>query len=210
MRAKSDRYFVPDLSPHDRKSLKGTRPKIVFVAESPHTSEVEPEEKNARRPLCGAAGRVWWGMLSEILEGERSEEVSLDRLLDFCKRYDIIVMNAVQYPLDPKVAAQYPEADPVKNLGIAKANGEFSFKKKTNPTVQAAISDLRERLEDPALHGAPVWPLGNDAEWFVMQALGADEAKTRVAGKIPHPSAWWRRGGHFGRVARQKLSEIFS
>jgi hypothetical protein len=210
MKARTTRYFVPDLSPIDRATLKKARPKIVFVAESPHTSEVEPDEQSARRPLCGAAGRVWWGMLSEILEGKRSEEVTLERLLAFCQRYEITVINAVQHPLDPKVAAQYPEADPVKNLGIAKTTGEFSFKKKNNPVVQAAITDLRERLSDPLLRDAPVWPLGNDADWFVHQALGPEGSKTRVVGKIPHPSAWWRRGGHFGRVAREQLSKIFS
>jgi hypothetical protein len=57
---------------------------------------------------------------------------------------------------------------------------------------------------------ATVIPLGNDAEWFVSQALTPEEYETRVKDKIPHPSAWWRQGGLFGRIAQEKLEKIFS
>lgn len=207
---KKTRYFVPDISPVDRPELKKLVPKIVFVAESPHISEVEPEVKTERRPLCGAAGRVWWKKLGEILQKESSDDVSLERMEKLSSKNRIAVINAVQFPLDPKVAAKYPEAEPVSNLGFAKASGEYGYKKqRKSPEVQEAIKNLRKRLTDPSMKDAEVIPLGNDAEWFVSQALTPEEYKERVKGKIPHPSAWWRQGGHFGRIAQEKLEKIF-
>jgi hypothetical protein len=231
----SSRYLVPDLSPRDRLSLKSVHPHLIFVAESPHVSEVEPEELAQRRPLCGAAGRQWWSLLTEILEGHPNSDVTLNRLVDFCGRHQIAVMNAVQYPLDPKITRVFPEADPVKNLGFSKVSGAYSFKRlKNTEPVKTAILRLAERLNDPSVKGIPIYSLGNDADWFVSQALSlahAEEsvqgqllkdrlAKDRLAkdrssqdrlkGKIPHPSAWWRQGGWFGQVAREKLNEIFA
>jgi hypothetical protein len=211
IRMKKARYFVPDISPIDRPELKGLSPRVLFVAESPHISEVEPGDRQKRRPLCGAAGRVWWKKLGEILEQESSDDVSLERMESICAQNKIAVINAVQFPMDPKVAAKYPDAEPVSNLGFAKASGEFSYKRqKKAPTVQEAVKNLRERLMDPKMKDAQIWPLGNDAEWFVSQALSPEEYAERVKGKIPHPSAWWRQGGHFGRVAQEKLNEVFS
>ncbi len=208
---KKTRYFVPDISPVDRPELKSLVPRIVFVAESPHISEVEPESKIERRPLCGAAGRQWWRKLGEILNRESSDDVSLERMEKISSKNRIAVINAVQFPLDPKVAAKYPEAEPVGNLGFAKANGEFGYKRqKKSQEVQEAIRHLRKRLTDPSMKSAEVWPLGNDAEWFVSQALTPEEYEERVQGKIPHPSAWWRQGGLFGRIAQEKLEKIFS
>jgi hypothetical protein len=208
---KKTRYFVPDISPVDRPELKNLVPKIVFVAESPHISEVEPENRAERRPLCGAAGRQWWRKLGEILAEESSDDVSLERMEKLSSKNRIAVINAVQFPMDPKVAVKYPEAEPVENLGFAKASGEFGYKKqKKSPEMQEAIRNLRKRLTDPAMKSATVFPLGNDAEWFVSQALTPEEYKERVKGKIPHPSAWWRQGGLFGRIAQEKLEKIFS
>jgi hypothetical protein len=144
---KKTRYFVPDISPVDRPELKSLVPKIVFVAESPHISEVEPEKKAERRPLCGAAGRQWWRKLGEILANESSDDVSLERMEKLSARNKIAVINAVQFPMDPKVAAKYPEAEPVGNLGFAKASGEYGYKKqKKSAEVQEAIQNLRKRL----------------------------------------------------------------
>jgi hypothetical protein len=205
----NQRYFVPDLSPQDRDILKSLKPKWVFVAESPHVSEVEPESLRDRRPLCGMAGKKWWGLLSEILEGESNSDVGLDRLLKFCAKQKIAVMNAVQYPLDPKVGAKFPGADPAKNLGFNKVSGLYSYKKlKKSKVVQKAIQELSERLSHPSVAHLPVYSLGNDAEWFVQQALEILEDQDRYAGKIYHPSAWWRKGGYFGRVAKEKLQAI--
>ncbi len=204
------RYFVPDFSPQDRSALKKMKPRYIFVAESPHINEVESDVLEERRPLCGAAGRQWWGLLSELLEGQTNTDVELKRILKFCLDHQIVVMNAVQFPLDPKIDKLFPGAEPVKNLGFSKLNGAYSFKKlKNTRSVQDAVSSLGERLQHPSLKDVPIHCLGNDSEWFVSRALGASEIALRLGEKIPHPSAWWRRGGLFGKMARERLSRIF-
>lgn len=203
------RFYVPDLSPRDRNFLKKLRPRAIFVAESPHTSEIESDIQSQRRPLCGAAGRQWWGLLTELLEEGQLPDVSLKSLLSFCLQHQMSVMNAVQSPLDPKVSQLFKAADPVKNLGFSKVRGPTSFKKRQkSPSMQAAIESLRVRLCDSTLQEAPIYCLGNDAEWFVRQALQSTDSWHRVKEKIPHPSAWWRQGGLFGKIAREKLSRI--
>ncbi|MBI2711751.1 MAG: hypothetical protein HYX41_02645 [Bdellovibrio sp.] len=178
------RFFVPDLSPLDRPLLKSAT----------------------------MAGRVWWTMLAEIL-GENDEvDLSAESLQHFCRKYKIAILNAVQYPLDPKVAKRFPEADPVSNLGFQKATGPYSFKKqRPNECVQTCIQSLAARVRHSSLAGAKVYCLGNDAQWFLGHALGPyPEDFQRFVDKIPHPSAWWRQGGYFGRVAHEKLSQIFA
>jgi hypothetical protein len=205
------RYFVPDLSPLDRRLLKSAEVEHVFIAESPHISEIEAEAEELRRPLCGMAGRQWWTMLAEVL-GE-NEEVTLtaESLQLFCRKYRLAVLNAVQYPLDPKVTKRFQEADPVKNLGFQKASGPYSFKRlRGTEPVQTAIRLLEQRVRHPSLSQAKIHCLGNDAQWFLGHALAPyPEDFQRYVEKIPHPSAWWRQGGFFGRVAHEKLSKIF-
>jgi hypothetical protein len=205
------RFFVPDLTPQARPALRNCDYHVIFVAESPHINEVEPEKPQERRPLCGAAGRQWWSMLGDLLEHDPSSDVGLQRMLSLCCKHQFAVMNAVQYPLDPKIAASFPKADPIKNLGFAKASGPYSYKKmKKSEPVKEVIQSLRERLCQPGLEKTPIICLGNDAEWFVQQAL-ADDPKLleRVRGKLPHPSAWWRRQGVFKKIAKEKLEELF-
>ena len=97
----------------------------------------------------------------------------------------------------------------LKNLKFCKESGPFSYKKlKESKPVQLALHSLKERLNHPRLKGAPVFCLGNDAEWFVAQALLKKEQELRVGLKVPHPSAWWRRGGLYGRQARERLIKI--
>ena len=205
------RFFVPDLSPKDRLFLRNAKVRVVFVGESPHVNEIEEEKAELRRPLCGAAGKQWWSLLAEILEPGTQIDVSASWLMEFCLRHQLAVLNAVQYPLDPKITKAYPLAEPSKNLGFDKVSGPYSFKrlKNTSP-VQQSIEALRTRLVHPSLQKALICPLGNDSEWFVTQALSkTDEGLSHLGEKIPHPSAWWRRGGFYGRVAKEKLSEIF-
>lgn len=204
------RYFVPDLSPIDRPQLDWSRKRIVFVAESPHVSEIAPERRTARRPLCGKAGRAWWKTVSEVVEGKPNDSVDLERLEALCRDFGLVVMNAVQVPIDSKVTQEFKEADPLQLVGFDKGPGPHTYKKlKAQPAVKAAIRDLARRLNASELEGLPIVCLGNDAEWFVTQALG-DLFSSRVVAKLPHPSAWWRRGGHFGRVAEEKLRLLLS
>lgn len=203
------RFFVADLSPEQRPALADLKPQLVFVAESPHVSEVEPEVASARRPLCGSAGREWWSMLSTTLGGDSSRETDLERLLSLCRKAGIAVMNAVQYPIDPKIMMHYGEAaDPVTHLGFAKV-APASFKKlKNGEDVEAAIHALRARLIHPSVIDVPVVSLGNDAQWFVTQALKAKPGEGRHLMTVPHPSAWWRKGGAFREKARGQLKEL--
>lgn len=119
-------------------------------------------------------------------------------------------MNAVQYPLDRGISKSQGNADPLKTVGFCKNPGPHFYKKmKSTPEVRKAVEALRARLLAPALSKATFHCLGNDAQWFLEQALSKEEQALRVGDKLPHPSAWWRRGGFFGRVAREKLREIF-
>jgi hypothetical protein len=207
---RASRYLVPDLSPRDRPQARSFRPKVLFVAESPHVQEVTPEQEPERRPLCGTAGRVWWAELSELLEGRKDDDVSLSRLLSFCERHGVAVMNAVQLPLDPKITRVFPEADPLKQIGFSKEPGPRSYKKqKGKPELERVLDSLRARLNEESVRALPIVALGNDSEWFLRQALSPEEAEERLIGKLPHPSAWWRRGGLYGRQAHEKLQEIF-
>lgn len=205
------RFFVPDLSPIDRQLLKTAEVQHVFIAESPHISEIEAENEEQRRPLCGMAGRQWWTMLAEVLGENEEVLLTAESLQHFCRKYHLAILNAVQYPLDPKVTKRFPDADPVKNLGFQKASGPYSFKRlRATEPVQTVIRDLQQRVCHPSLSQAKIHCLGNDAQWFLGQALTPyPEDFQRFVDKIPHPSAWWRQGGYFGRVAHEKLDKIF-
>jgi hypothetical protein len=206
----TSRYFVPDLSPIDRPELDWSRARIVFVAESPHVSEIAPDRKSARRPLCGKAGRAWWAALSDVLEGKPNDSVELDRLLALCRNFGVVVLNAVQVPIDSKVTRHVHECVPLDLVGFDKGPGPHAYKKlKNGIAVRKSIRKLAERLNSTELRDLPIVCLGNDSEWFVGQALGGEFSR-RVIAKIPHPSAWWRRGGYFGQVAEEKLKLLLT
>ncbi|MEW6057859.1 MAG: hypothetical protein AB1540_14725 [Bdellovibrionota bacterium] len=202
-----ERFFVPDLTPEQRSQLKKLKPKLVFVAESPHESEVAPEMRAERRPLCGKAGREWWQKIGQILKDEDDKSTELGRLLELCLAGDFAVMNAVQYPLDPKITLyQGEEAAPVRGLGFSKVS-PYSYKKlKDTEAVRRAVQNLRERLNHSSLVHALVVSLGNDAQWFVNQALQG--SLERHLETIPHPSAWWRQGGKLRTRAELQLTSL--
>jgi hypothetical protein len=212
----NQRYFVPDLTPEAHPEVRAFKPRVAFVAESPHVSEVSPDSMGERRPLCGKAGAEWWSMLEKLLgpgvsrEGKWSTlaeaDYSAEALLEFCRKHRIAVLNAVQFPLDPKIATRFKDAEPGLTVGFSKeARADHYKKMKATAPVRSALERLRARLEHPSLAETPVHALGNDSEWFVTQAV----APNRVGTKIPHPSAWWRRGGAFREMARERLGEIF-
>ncbi|MCM2323292.1 MAG: hypothetical protein NDJ90_08510 [Oligoflexia bacterium] len=204
-----ERYRVPDLTPAERAELRDAKIRFIFVAESPHTHEIAADSPAERRPLCGAAGKKWWSALGEFLEGDASEDVSLSRMLRLCRTHGIAILNAVQYPLDCAITRTEPKADPLRTVGFCKNAGADSYKKqKSSLKMREMLTSLRSRLEAPELAGAPIRCLGNDARWFVEQALGPEETKRRLEDRLYHPSAWWRKGGHFGRVSREKLREL--
>jgi hypothetical protein len=142
--------------------------------------------------------------------GEAPRDLSVGTLLEFCRKHRIAVMNAVQAPLDPGIAKAFPDADPSMTVKVSKAPRADHYKKmKGSRELELLLGSLRSRLEAPSLAGCPVHALGNDAEWFIQQALGKEEFARRAGERIPHPSAWWRRGGEFGRIARGKLKTVF-
>lgn len=199
-----DRYFVPDLSPMDRPRLKNLRPKYVFIAESPHLNEIEETEASARRPLCGRAGQKWWALVAEVLGCNPPPDLSSRSLEDFCLENQLAVLNAVQYPMDPKITAKYPKADPILTVGFSKASGPTFYKKSgVRSELDLALQSLKNRLENEKIRATPRYALGNDALWIIEQAI------QKSVPKIPHPSAWWRKGGAFGRTARAQLVSLF-
>lgn len=204
------RFFVGDLTPGQRPQLHDFRPKMVFVAESPHVSEVTPEALSERRPLCGKAGQAFWKMIAELVlkSADTAVDTSLECQLALCRAGGFAVMNAVQFPLDPKVMVQFPRANPVENLGFSKVPPASYKKLRAGRDVEHAVEWLRERLVHPAIGGVPVVSLGGDAEWFVAAALGEAVGEGRHLMKIPHPSAWWRQGGKLREKARGQLADL--
>jgi hypothetical protein len=118
-------------------------------------------------------------------------------------------MNAVQFPLDPKIVLhQGDAAAPYPWLGFEKASGgrgyRAVFKAAPDGPVEAAIADLTARLERLAEAPAQVVCLGHDSRWFVEHARGRLPAgcalRSRELMTIPHPSSWWRNAEYRQRA----------
>ena len=202
------RYEVPDLSPEQRSQLGIVRPGFIFVAESPHINEIEPENRAERRPLCGKAGQAFWRMIGSLIADEDSADTSLARQLKLCQLGNFAVLNAVQFPLDPKVmVVTGPAGDPGVHLGFSKVAPTTYKKLSSTKNVEAAIALLRARLTHPSLADALVISLGNDAQWFVNRAVGT-VGQSRHLMTVPHPSAWWRQGGSLREKARAQLTQL--
>jgi hypothetical protein len=205
---KNTRFFVPDLSAQARGDDFRFIPRYVFVAESPHLSEVEPVLMKQRRPLCGKAGQVWWPALTQRISGF---EQSIDPLLSYdfqkkvCRAGSLFLINAVQYPLDPKIVLHQPAADPVSQIGFSKVSPTSYKNFKKTQQVQQALDSLRMRLNHPLCAHTQVVSLGNDAKWFVEQVIDS----SRHCFTIPHPSAWWRQGGKLRQRAEGLLDQLF-
>jgi len=195
------RFCVDDLVPEE---ISLSRCRAVFIGESPHRDEVAPESSKERSPFRGVAGREWWSELVRVLgQPIPTRPVpSRETLLRICADLKIAVMNAVQFPIDPKITLhQGVEVLPREALGFEKGTGEWGYKEvlkkggRSN-SVQAAIDDLARRLSFFEDSPAQVVCLGNDSRWFVERALAklSPEANLKVLPlvTIPHPSAWWR------------------
>ena len=147
-------------------------------------------------------------MVGELVAGETSQATDLERLLRLSRQGGFAVMNAVQFPLDPKITTYYgPGADPVDHLGFSKVPPASYKKLRHAGDVEMAIELLRQRLFSQAVRSLPVVALGNDAQWFVKEALGHEGAE-RLLMTVPHPSAWWRQGGKLREKARNQLTEL--
>ena len=210
----SARYRVEDLIPIFSRS-NFSKLKAVFIAESPHKDEVSSENPRERSPFRGTAGKEWWGALSKIAGDQpiSGEIPSREKLLEICFELGIVVMNAVQFPLDPKITLhQGHSCDPVEFLGFQKSSGPLGYKavlknsdrkNSVNNPVGEAILDLRMRLEGLKKSNdvSIIVCLGNDSRWFVERAAqgNLDDLKIQT---IPHPSSWWRKAEYRSRALK--------
>lgn len=209
----AERFRVPDILP---KGDGWSQLKAVFIGESPHRDEVAPKDPALRSPFRGVAGREWWEELVKIAGIEmKVRPVPARPLLEnLCQQLRIGVLNAVQYPIDPKITLHQGDAStPRTQLGFEKGAGDFGYKavvkqsprdsRQGNP-VQHAILDLAFRLSELAASPAQVVCLGNDSRWFVERAMERLPEGTPLAGKplitIPHPSSWWRNAAYRARA----------
>ena len=204
-----DRYRVQDLIPSQKT-------KIVFIAESPHKDEVAPENSQERSPFRGTAGREWWSALAKFTQTKPANRdvPPRDQLLKICSELEISVMNAVQFPLDPKITLHEGKAcSPVEYLGFQKSSGPEGYKAvlkkggRHNPVV-SAIGDLKARLIEvnKSNQVSIVVCLGNDSRWFVERALEGISDGLEIQ-TIAHPSSWWRKAEY--RTRALKLLEEF-
>lgn len=208
---RAERWFVPDLVP------RGVEVRAVFVGESPHKDEIKPERMDERSPFRGSAGRDWWVALFERAgqplvpkPHRRTPDVPPRKELeDVCRSLHIAVLNAVRFPLDPRITQHYPEFVPMECLGFdkgsadrkGKGNGKGAFGYKTvfenhdrAGPVGETIDDLARRLKRFSNTSARVVCLGNDSLWFVERAIQRLPQACALAGltpaKIPHPTSW--------------------
>jgi hypothetical protein len=208
----AERFCVPDLVP------SSGRLRAVFIGESPHRDEVAPKDAALRSPFRGVAGREWWAELVKLAGSDLTVRPVPPRpaLESLCSALGIAVMNAVQYPIDPKIVLhQGDSAAPKMHLGFEKGSGEASYKAVfkqggSNPVFRA-IADLAARLQALGDHEAQVVCLGNDSRWFVERALAllpeGGALTRRPAVTIPHPSSWWRNAAYRTRAV-QALTQL--
>lgn len=201
------RYRVDDLIPkfRNKKDLK-----ILFIGESPHRDEVVSLVAAERTPFRGFAGRKWWVMLGQFLDPPQllSPIPSRSVLLKVCSQLGIGVLNAVQFPLDPKIILhEGPVCDPWVQLGFEKGNSLRGYKTmletQKNP-VAKAIQDLATRLQPFQNQSVQIVALGNDSKWFVERAVLLLSPKSHLRHQtlcaLPHPSSWWRNKKFSHRV----------
>ncbi len=199
----AERFRVEDLVPRD---VKPGEFRAVFIGESPHRDEVAPDSASERSPFRGVAGREWWSALSRYLKApyDGKKVPPRSELLRLCSELRIAVMNAVQYPIDPKIELHQGEkSSPILQLGFHKATGEGSYKTvfkrgQKNPVTEA-IDDLASRLRYFEDSDAALVCLGNDSRWFVEKALQKLGWERELV-TIPHPSSWWRNAGYKSRA----------
>ena len=200
----AERWRVPDLVPN------GVELCAIFVGESPHKDELKPEKKVERSPFRGSAGRRWWQEIFGCagLQLQNDAQVPPKAELEYvCHKLRIAVLNAIQYPIDPRITKHYPACVPREYLKFDKGtrdrngNGKGPFGYKTvfddqdcTDPVGEAIMDLARRLKFFSNMPAQIVCLGNDSQWFVRQAIRRLPAGCALWGQepvtIPHPARW--------------------
>jgi hypothetical protein len=202
-----DRFYVEDLAPE----ISPKRVKAIFIGESPHRDEVAPEDAAERSPFRGVAGREWWTELAKFLSYDVQTKPVPERavLMKMASELGIVVMNAVQYPLDPKITLHQEGSSPEEQLGFQKSTGPTGYKKvykalgEKSP-VARAIGDLAERLSVYEDSGAQIVSMGGDSRWFTDLALAklpeGSALRSKPVLQIPHPSSWWRNAIYRARA----------
>lgn len=213
----AERWFVPDLVPN------GIELCSIFVGESPHKDELKPERKIERSPFRGSAGKQWWLEIFGCAELPWQHEALIPprtELEHVCGRLRIAVLNAVQYPIDPKITRHYPACVPREYLQFdkgtrdVKGNGKGPFGYKTvlddqNCTgpVGERIIDLARRLKRFSKMPAQIVCLGDDSEWFVRRAIQQLTPGCALKKKLPvtisHPARWKYSSQQLGRNYRE-------
>ena len=205
----AQRFLVPDLLP-PKSSLSSLR--AIFIGESPHRDEVLPEDSRERTPFRGIAGREWWAELTKFQVSPVQTRPVPNRkvLLEICAELQFALMNAVQFPIDPKITLhQGAKSSPHDQLGFEKGAGATGYKAvykedlDHNP-VRHAILDLTRRLCLLKESHAQIVCLGNDSRWFVERAMELLPSNAAVLEKpllmVPHPSSWWRKASYRTRA----------
>jgi hypothetical protein len=190
-----------------RSRARRCRACATFIGESPHKDEITPEKKIERSPFRGSAGRDWWAPILACAGRHGPHMLSRAEHEQVCHQLRIAVLNAVQYPIDPKISQHYPNCVPREFLEFDKGtrdrtgNGKGPCGYKTvfqdqdfAGTVGERIIDLTGRLERFSQMPAQIVCLGNDSRWFVSQAIQrlhpACALTSRPLETIPHPARW--------------------
>lgn len=204
--------WVPDLLPPDLRAVK-----VVFIGESPHRDEVAPESEGERTPFRGMAGGEWWTALSRFLPESAQPKTMKPvppraELIEICEELSIAVLNAVQFPIDPKITLHQGESShPRVRLGFEKGSGIWGYRAVFSASgydgpVGLAICGLASRLMSFSEGEASLVCLGKDAEWFVKKALNLLQRDRSTTCKpwlrIDHPSSWRRNSAYRERAAK--------
>lgn len=202
----AERWLVPDLVPD------GVELCAIFVGESPHKDELKPQDQVERSPFRGSAGKQWWQEIFGCagLPFQREAQVPPKTELEHvCRKLRIAVLNAVQYPIDPKITQHYPACVPREYLkfdkgerdrkGNGNGKGPFGYKTVLDDQYRAGpvgerIIDLARRLRRFSKMPAQLVCLGDDSEWFVSRAIQQLPLGCVLTEQSPvtisHPARW--------------------
>ena len=223
-------FHVPDVQ--GRSGSSG--PSVVFVVESPHTSEVRSGNcADFRYPLAGDSGKeitskfIEEGLLCPSYTGQPLGEIVRNGCLDWLR-----VVNVCELPLQADTYHQLfaaADRDTGVELPSLKEWGELMLASKkilafrthkscrwpSGPLVHEIMDDFRDRLRGAVSNSSLVVALGQVAKVAGRKAArreqeGADSdneiwRKMLPNKTVPHPA----RNGWKGEEAIAKLREMF-